>query len=56
MWVLEFLVDPKFTPFITDNNGVANAFCYCEEEEFAAGYYDKEVEDNWYLWISSAPE
>lgn len=56
MWVLELPIDPKFTPFITGNNGVANAFHYCEEKGFEDGYYDKKVDGNWYLWISPAPE
>lgn len=50
-----FLVDTKFTPFITGNNGVTNAFVYCEDEEYEK-YGNKKIEDNWYLWISPAPE
>ena len=56
MWVLEFLVDSKFTPFITGNNGVENAFHYCEDEGLDKYGYQKKVEDNWYLWISPPPE
>lgn len=55
IWTLDFLVDTKFTPFITGNNGVTNAFVYCEDEEVEKYGY-KKIEDNWYLWISPAPE
>ena len=54
-WILYFYVDTEFTPFITGNNGVRNAFVYCEDEEFEK-YRNRKVEDNWYLWISPAPE
>lgn len=55
IWTLDFLVDTKFTPFITGNNGVTNAFVYCESGEYEKYGY-KKIEDNWYLWISPAPE
>ena len=56
MWVLEFVIDSKFTPFITGNNGLENAFHYCEDEGLDKYGYHKKVEDNWYLWISPPPE
>ena len=55
MWMLEFSIDTEFTPFITGNNGVLNAFVYCEDEE-CEKYGNRKIEDNWYLWISPAPE
>lgn len=55
-WILEFVVDTKFTPFIIGNNGVVNAFNFCEGEGMDQDNYHKKIEDNWYLWISPAPE
>lgn len=55
IWKIDFTVDTKFTPFITGNNGVLNAFVYCEDEE-CEKYGNRKIEDNWYLWISPAPE
>lgn len=56
IWILAFTVDTKFTPFITGNNGAINAFKYCEDKSWDANGYNKKIEDNWYLWISPAPE
>ena len=56
MWILEFTVDPKVTPFFTGNYGFANAFQYCEDEGLENIYCHKKVEDNWYLWIKPVPD
>ena len=50
-----FMVDTEFTPFIENKNGVENAFVWCNSEE-CEKYGYKNVEGNWYMWISSAPE
>lgn len=55
IWILEFNVDTKFTPFITSNNGATNTFKYCENEECERYGYRK-IENNWYLWISPGPD
>lgn len=59
IWELIFFVDGKFTPFITENYGygISNDFIYCGDERYDTydGYY-KKIEDNWYLWISPAPD
>ena len=56
MWILEFTVDPKVTPFFTGNYGFANAIQYCEDEGLENIYCHKKVEDNWYLWIKPVPD
>lgn len=53
--VVEFYVDTKFTSFITTNNGVVNAFAFCENRDIEKYGY-RNVEGNWYLWISPPPE
>lgn len=49
-----FYVDTQFTPYITTNNGVKNAFVYCENQDYEK--YDRNVGDNWYLRITPPPE
>ena len=53
--IVAFRIDTKFTPFITDNNGLENAFAWCNSEDCKIYGY-KNVEENWYMWISPAPE
>lgn len=53
--VVSFYVDTKLTSFITTNNGVVNAFTYCENRDIEKYGY-RNVEGNWYLWISPPPE
>lgn len=50
-----FYIDAKATPFVTSNNGVQNAFVYCKNEN-CEKYGYKNIEGNWYMWISPAPE
>ena len=52
---IEFEVDPTFTSFIKSNNGVVNTFSWCDNEE-CEKYGYKNIEGNWYMWISPAPE
>lgn len=54
IWVIDFSVDTKYTPFITGNHGVENSFVYCEDEGCEIYGYRK-VEDNWYLRITPEP-
>lgn len=53
--MVEFTIDPEFTPFITGNNGVVNWFGYCNDED-CERYGYKNIEDNWYMYISPQPE
>lgn len=53
--MIEFTVDPKYTPFITSNNGVSNYFIYCNDDG-CEKYGYKNIEGNWYMRISPAPE
>lgn len=53
--VVDFSVDTEFTPFITTNNGVTNYFAWCNSEDCEIYGY-KNVEDNWYMYITPAPE
>lgn len=53
--MIGFAVDPTFTPFITNNNGVENWFGYCVDKDCEVYGY-KNIEDNWYMYISPQPE
>lgn len=55
MSVVLFYINTEFTPFITTNNGVENSFAYIEYEE-CKKYGYKNIEGNWYMWISPPPE
>lgn len=50
-----FTVDPEFTPFITTNNGITNNFAYCYDNYWEEYGY-RNIEENWYMYITPAPE
>lgn len=50
-----FTVDPEFTPFITTNNGITNNLAYCYDNYWEEYGY-RNIEENWYMYITPAPE